>query len=173
MMKFIALPLMIILGACSFTPLYKDEGTRADSGSAAASDEISRYLKSVEVAPIPTRLGQLLKNRLDDRIKTDAVSAPLYRLEIGLTKERQPIIIQQDRQILRYNVGINSKYNLVEIATGKVVDGGTIKLRSGYNVVDSDYATFAAEESAAKNAIEQLAIQYEAKLANYFVKIDD
>ena len=91
-----------------------------------------------------------------------------YTLVSDLRKDLQPVITNRDGRVARFNILVTSHYTLKDTRTGKDIDRGLVQRRVGYDVVDSDYATFAAQSNATKLAVDQLAQEYELRLINLF-----
>ena len=139
----------LLLGACGLRPLYGD-GAR---GSVAAT------LRSVEVAPIPGQAGWLVRNKLVDRLGQSGAANPLYRLDVTLDDDITAFGIRSDQAATRERRTLRARYQLVEVATGQVVLDATAGSDAGIDIVSSDYATVAAEQTALENIAERLADQ--------------
>ncbi|HXH53857.1 MAG TPA: LPS assembly lipoprotein LptE [Sphingomicrobium sp.] len=146
--------LALSLPACGLRPLYGGGGN-----SAAAVT-----LRSIEVAPIEGRVGWLVRNGLLDRLKARGDEAPAYRLEVELDDAIIGLAIRGDRAATRERRTLRARYRLVELATGSVVLDATAGSDAGIDVVSSEYATVAAEQTAAERLSEAVADQIVARL---------
>ncbi len=136
--------LVIALAACGFEPLYGDRG--------AGPGAVSR-LAAVEVAPIPERIGQVLRNDLLDLISPfGAPAQPSYRLEVRLDFDREGLGFRPDEAITRVNVRLGASYRLVVPDSGKTVFSDVARSAVSYNVVQSDFANLNAERDAERRA---------------------
>ena len=88
-----------------------------------------------------------------------------YKLNITLTKESAAIGIQQDREATRFNIIIRAKYQLLRIDDNSEIDAGTLKVVGSYDAVDSQYATFVAEEDTSFRIIKELAHDIKTRLS--------
>ncbi len=156
-LTLIWLSLILPLTACGFTPVY---GT---SGGAQANTA----LEQIAIGNIPDREGQDLRNRLIDRFYHHGrPTDPLWSLEIEPLKERaSEIDITKDSDATRGQLRIETSMTLHEISTGKTVLHQTIRTTTGYNIVDSRFATRVTEDAARKNALEDIARQIESRIA--------
>jgi len=158
MMRRLALaPLLLLLAACGLHPLY----------GGGTSSPVAGLLRSVEVGPIAGQPGWLVRTKLVDRLGEDGSGAAQYRLDVTLDDNitsyglRADLAATQERRTLR------ARYQLVNIATGAVVLDETAGSDASIDVVSSEYATVAAEQTALENLSGILADQIVARLAIY------
>jgi LPS-assembly lipoprotein len=145
------------LGACGLHPLYEGGG----AGPVAAS------LARVEVAAIPGKAGYLMSNALRDRLPERSDEPALYRLEIKLDDSITGLGVRRDDTITRERRSLRARYQLVDNATGEVVLDATAGSDAGVDVVNSEYATIAAENTALENLSNIVADQIVARIATY------
>ena len=145
---------LLLLPSCGLRPLYAG-GT--DSSAAAA-------LRSVQVAPIPGQSGWLVRNKLQERLGNGSGNAARYRLEVELDDNITSFGIRGDRAATRERRTLRARYRLVELANGSVVLDATAGSDAGIDVVSSEYATVAAEQSALERLADVLADQIAARL---------
>ncbi|MEO8175199.1 MAG: LPS assembly lipoprotein LptE [Sphingomicrobium sp.] len=144
------------LFGCGLHPLYAE----GPSGSVATT------LQAVEVAPIDGQVGWLVHNKLTERLgKGDG--GGLYRLEVELDDNITGFGIRGDRAVTRERRTLRARYRLVELKTGNVVLDATAGSDAGIDVVSSEYATVAAEQSAVERLSEVLADQIAARLGMF------
>ena len=154
MMRAAALSLALLLSACGLQPMYAGGG----SGTVATS------LATVQVAPIPERAGWLVRNALLDRLGGDD-SNPAYRLEVELDDDLTAFGIRGDSAVTRERRTLRARYRLVDLGSGRVVLDATAGSDAGIDVVSSEYATIAAEQSAQERLAKVIADQMVARLA--------
>ncbi len=149
------LGLLCGLPACGFTPMYGVPDS-SPQNSAAAS------LAQVEIATIPDRSGQVLRNDLLDRFYTDGYpSAPLYKLSVdALTELRSDLDITKSSEATRSQLRLTSKMTLQD-NQGLVIAARNLSAIASFNVLQSEFATRVTEESARQNALHDLARQIE------------
>ena len=157
-MKYFALICLVTLTACGFQPVH---GTKTEqTANIIALEEIK-----VEV-PAKGRLAQLYRIALEDSLHpSNLYPTPKYRLTSAITEVNQPIIIQRDASIVRYNLVLKATYELTDIASGTQLAKKKIQRISSYNVSDSDFATFIAKRNAREQGIKALAKDLSMKLA--------
>lgn len=153
MMRVAAFALVFLLGACGLKPMY----------SGGASGAVATSLRAVEVAPIPERAGWLVRNALVDRLGGEAGS-PAYRLEVELDDDLIAFGIRGDSAITRERRTLRARYRLVDLRTSEVVLDATAGSDAGIDVVSSEYATIAAEQTALERLSEVVADQIVARL---------
>ena len=154
MIRALALTLCLLLGACGLKPMYAG----GSSGAVAAG------LGTVQVAPIPERAGWLVRNALVDRLGGEA-GEPSYRLEVELDDDLTAFGIRGDSAVTRERRTLRTRYRLVDLATGEVVLDATAGSDAGIDIVSSEYATVAAEQTAQERLAGVVADQMVARLA--------
>lgn len=147
----------VALPGCALQPLY----------AGGESGEVASALRHVSIAPIPGRDGWLVYNKLRERLGDGGDEAPLYRLEVDLDDEIIGLGIRGDRAVTRERRTLRARYRLVTLATGQVVLDATSGSDAGIDVVSSEYATVAAEQTALERLAEVVADQIVARLALY------
>ena len=154
MMRAAALVLALLLGACELQPMY----------AGGASGHVASSLRAVQVAPIPERAGWLVRNALVDRLGGEA-SEPRFRLEVELDDDLTAFGIRGDSAVTRERRTLRARYRLVDLATGQVVLDATAGSDAGIDVVSSDYATVAAEQTAQERLALVIADQMVSRVA--------
>ncbi len=150
----------LALSACGLRPLY----------AGGAQGAVASRLGSVAVAPIPGRVGWLVYNNLQERLGTDAPADPRYRLEVELDDTITGLGIRGDRSATRERRTLRARYRLVDVATGAVVLDATAGSDAGIDVVSSEYATVAAEQTAAERLSEVVADQIVGRLGLFVAR---
>ena len=155
MTRLLLLLAAALLSGCGLRPLYADGGR----GAVASS------LRSIEVAPIEGRVGWLVRNHLVERLDPAGTGAVAYRLEVELDDNITGYGIRGDRAVTRERRTLRARYRLLDLTDGSVVLDATSGSDAGIDVVGSEYATVAAEQTAAERLSEVLADQIVARLA--------
>lgn len=125
----------------------------AGGGSAA----VAQGLAGVEVPAIEGRAGWLLRNALNDRLGVAGDAANQYRLEVRIDDSLQALGVLNDDTISRERRTLRARYQLVENSTGNILLDATAASDAGIDVVSSEYATIAAEQTALENLARDLA----------------
>ena len=156
MRRILGLSLLLALTACGLRPLY--------GGSSGVA--IAGLLHSVEVTPIEGHSGWLVRNKLRDRL-ADGDGSSAYRLAVTLDDDITAFGIRGDRAATFERRTLRARYQLVEAATGAVLLDATASADAGIDIVSSEYATVAAEQTALERLSDQLADQIVTRLALY------
>ena len=157
MMRLVAPLLAFALAACGLHPLY-------GGGSSGA---VGTTLRTVQVGPIDGQTGWLVRNKLVDRLGENGNASPQYRLDVRLDDNITGFGIRGDRAVTRERRTLRARYQLVRISTGTVVLDATAGSDAGIDVVSSEYATVAAEQTAVERLADVVADQIVARLAVY------
>ena len=130
------------LAGCGLQPMYAGGGNGA----------VAQGLASVDVAPIEGRAGWLVRNALRDRLaQGGATTEPRYRLDVLLDDELEGLGLLTDETIGRERRTLRARYQLVDLASGEIVVDASAGSDAGVDVVSSEYATIAAEQTALEN----------------------
>jgi LPS-assembly lipoprotein len=148
---------LLSLTACGLQPLYG-----GGSGSAVAST-----LRSVTVAPIGGQSGWLMRNKLVDRLGETGAGSPAYRLDVRLDDNITSFGLRGDQAATQERRTLRARYQLVDLKNGMVVLDASAGSDSGIDIVSSEYATVAAEQTALENLSDIVADQIVARLALY------
>lgn len=149
--------LMPALSGCGLHPLYA-------SGS---HSPVAALLGEVEVGPIAGKNGWLVRNAIRDRL-TEAPQEPTrYRLEVELDDQILGFGVRTDNTVTRERRTLRARYRLVDAQSGTVVLDATAGSDAGIDVVNSEYAVIAAEQTALERLSGEVADQIIARLALY------
>jgi LPS-assembly lipoprotein len=147
----------LALAGCTLRPLYAG-GSRGP---------VVQTLRGVEVAPIPGRGGWLVRNALTDRLGAGSGNAVRYRLEVALDDDITGFGIRADNAVTRERRTLRARYRLVDAGRGTVVLDATAGSDAGIDVVSSEYATVAAEQTALERLSIEIADQIVSRIALY------
>ena len=150
------LALALLLPGCGLRPLYAGGG----------SGQVARALGNVEVAPMPGRAGWLLRTALVDRLGSGS-GAPTYRLVVELDDQITGFGIRGDNAVTRERRSLRARYRLVDAAKGTVLLDQTAGSDAGIDVVSSEYATVATEQTAIERLSAEVADQIVTRIALY------
>jgi LPS-assembly lipoprotein len=156
MIRALALAMMLAVGACGLQPMY----------AGGSSGQIADSLSTIQVAPIPERAGWLVRNALVDRLGGESGN-PAFRLEVDLDDNLIAFGIRGDSTTTRERRILRARYRLVEIGTGEIVLDATAGSDAGIDVVSSEYATVAAEQTAQERLATMIADQMVSRIAVY------
>ncbi|MEZ0496225.1 LPS assembly lipoprotein LptE [Sphingomonas sp. IW22] len=154
----LALAAGLLLSGCGMRPLY----------GGGPQGAVRQTLAAVEVAPIEGQNGWLVSNALRDRLAgADAGAAPRYRLQVALDDEIIGLGVRRNDTITRERRTLRARYQLVDLASGGVLLDSTAGSDAGIDVVSSEYATIAAEQSALERLAGIVADRIVARVALY------
>ena len=158
MIRVIALLLScVMLSGCALKPLY----------AGGSSGPVSAVLDSVAVEPIEGKSGWLVRNALNDRLKALGAQTPRYKLVVKLDDDIVGLGVRSDDTVTRERRTLRARYQLVELASGKTLLDATAGSDAGIDVVSSEYATIAGENTALDNLSQKIADQIVTRLLLY------
>ena len=158
MKKAFALLLPLALAACGLQPMY----------AGGASGAVAQGLAAVDVPPIEGKAGWLVRNALVDRFAAGGTGAARYRLDVRLDDKLEGLGLLSDDTIGRERRTLRARYQLIDLATGEVLIDATAGSDAGIDVVSSEYATIAAEQTALENLSKQVADRIVTRLSLQF-----
>ncbi|MXP31093.1 LPS assembly lipoprotein LptE [Parerythrobacter jejuensis] len=136
------------LTACGLQPVY---------GGGAKSAAV-QGLGAIQVSDIPGREGWLMGNALRDRLSIGGRNtAPRYRLDIRLDDQLEGLGLLNDDTIGRERRTLRARYQLVDLTDDTILLDATAGSDAGIDVVSSEYATIAAEQSALERLTQEVA----------------
>lgn len=144
----------LALSGCALHPLYAGGGAGATAQSLAA----------VSVSPIEGRDGWLVRNALNDRMGGRG-GTPRYRLDVRLDDRLEGFALLSNDTVGRERRTLRARYQLVDLASGKVLLDASAGSDAGIDVVSSEYATIAAEQTALENLSRDVADRIVTSLA--------
>lgn len=156
MLRVAILALSLTLAACGLRPMYAGGGDGA----------VATGLRMVTIQSIPGRSGWLVRKDLAQRLGEPAGEAR-YRLEVELDDDITGFGIRGDRAATRERRTLRARYRLFDLQSGGVVLDATAGSDAGIDVVSSQYATVAAEQTALERLSAQIADQIVGRIALY------
>jgi LPS-assembly lipoprotein len=162
MKRLASLALPLLLGACGLTPMY----------TGGAGGTVAHGFATIDVPAIEGRAGWLMRNALVDRLGTSAGpgGVPRYRLDVRLDDQLEGLAQFADDTIGRERRTLRARYQLVELGSGEILVDATAGSDAGIDVVSSEYATIAAEQTALENLTRQVADRIVTRLALHMRK---
>ncbi len=155
MKALMPLALLAALTGCGLQPMYSGGGSGA----------VAQGLAAVEVAPIEGRAGWLVRNALIDRLGSSGESGARYRLDVRLDDELEGLGLLGDDTISRERRTLRARYQLVDSQSGAILLDATAGSDAGIDVVSSEYAVIAAEQTALENLARVIADQIVTKVS--------
>ena len=147
-------------GEGGFRPLYGQAGIGANVGE---------KLASVDIAPIPGRLGQRIRNELIfDVTGGDRVTeTPVYRLEIAVKENVVSTLVNRDGTAQSQIYTADATFNLIRLSDKKVVVTGTSFGRAGFERNPSIFSNVRAQDDAQNRAAKSIGTEMKTRLAAY------
>ena len=153
------------LGGCGdggFRPLY---GSSLINGAA-----VTERLATVDIAPIPGRVGQRIRNELIFQTTGGGSPSkpPKYRLDIAIRESVTSMLVAVDGNAGNQIFGIDASYSLVRLSDKKVVAHGTSYGRASFDRVSSIFANVSARQNAENRAAETVGREIQTRLLAVF-----
>lgn len=160
----LALGAAVLASGCSggsgFQPLY---GT-ASLGGAAANERLA----ALDIAPIPGRVGQRIRNELIFESTGGGEAAPpQYRLEVAIRESVTSTLVKIDGNAGGQVYNLDASFRLIRIADKSVVAQGKSYGRAGFERVTSIFANVRAREDAENRAAKTVAEEMRTRLMAY------
>lgn len=143
------------LAGCGLQPLYAGGG----------SGVVARDIGAVAVSPIGGKAGYLVRNAVVDRLGAAGQSTARWRLDVRLDEKLTGMIVQPDNSVSRERSVMRARYQLVDLSSGTILLDTTADADAGIDVVSSEYAVIAAEQTAQENLAKDIANQIVIRVA--------
>ena len=147
----------LLLASCGLQPLYSGGSTSA----------VASTLQSVSVEPIAGKSGWLVRNAISDRLSASGKGDTRYRLVVALDDQIEGFGVRADDTVTRERRTLRARYQLIDNSSGQTLLDATAGSDAGIDVVSSEYATIAAENTALENLAQKVADQIVTRLSIY------
>jgi LPS-assembly lipoprotein len=144
-------------GGSGFHPLY----ATAEYGGSGANEKLA----ALDIAPIPGRVGQRIRNELI--FQSTGGGAPLppeYRLEIAVRESVASTLVKIDGNATGQVYNLDASYRLIRISDKSVVTEGKSYTRVGFERVTSIYANVRARQDAENRAAKTIGEELRTRL---------
>ena len=149
-----------LLTACGFQPLY---------GERTGGVPVRQAFNAISIAPIPNRVGQLVRNQLIDALTPlGQPRDPAYVLAVTLIQTKEGVAFRSDEQATRFKVTMEAKFALREFDRGAIITQGSTRSVAAFNIVRSEFANITAEVDAQRRAARQVADSIALRLGVHF-----
>lgn len=142
----------VLLAGCGFQPLYGPTGEAA----AARGADMADALAAVEIANLPDRNGQKLRNALVDRLHPGGAAAARFRLDVGFVANEAKLAIAKDASVERYQLTFRATYRLTDKADGKILLNAASRTNLVFDALDEQYALLVSRENSFDRAIAEV-----------------
>lgn len=146
-------------GGTGFQPLH---------GATASGNDLPTTLASIDVVPIPGRVGQQLRNELLFQAQGGSgATGSEYELQIAIRESVRQIIVQRDGDSQGETYRITSEFKLINNADKTVVLTGNNHAQAAYRKFDSIYANLRARRDAENRAAKDSARAIATRIAAF------
>ncbi len=151
---------LLLLSACGFSPLYGQPGA-----------DVAIQLDQVQVANIPERNGQMLRQSLETQFQ--AAGAPTvqrYVLQVNYSINVAGIGIQTDTSVTRNRFIATASWTLAPVGTPATpLTTGFASTENAANVIDQQYFALTLETTTIDQQLaDTIAAQISTQVAAYF-----
>jgi len=156
----------LLVGGCGFEPVYAP--THAGHANPAATE-----LAAIDVALIPNREGQVLRQDIQERLERFGIAADKrYKLTVGYGISTEGVGIQPDSSTTFIRVTANATWTLATTGTTpKVLTTGRAHAVNGFDVVDNQFFTQQLDQETVQSQLaDAIADQLFLQLGIYFRK---
>ena len=158
-----AMPMLVAgCGDSGFHPLYA-------TSPLVGGTNVAAKLASLEIAPIPGRVGQRVRNEMIFQSTGGGAEAlnPMYRLEIVITESITPTLVQIDGNSSGSIYNLAAKFKLIRIADKTVALQGESNGRIMFQRFESVFSNVRARKDAEDRAASTVADDLKSRLAAF------
>ncbi len=154
-----AAPALAACGNGGFRPLY---------GATPNGAGLQERMAQVDVAPIPGRVGQRIRNEVIFQATGGGNALPpTHRLEVTIRESVLSTLVRTDGESLSQIYAVEASFRVIKIADKKVVLQGTSHARAGFERFQSIYSNVRAREDAENRAAGTIADDLKTRVATY------
>lgn len=156
----VSLPLLSACGNGGFRPLYGD----AQFGGGAVGEKLAQ----VDIAPIPGRVGQRIRNELIFQTTGGGAPAPpAYRLEVIIRESVTSTLVTNEGEARGTVYNLDANFRLIRIADKSVVLQGVSYGRAPFERFESIFSNVRARQDAENRAAQTVGTELKSRLAAY------
>jgi len=161
LLSTLGIAVLFALSGCgegaSFRPLYGS----ASLGGAATQEKLA----TVDVAPIPGRVGQRIRNELIFQTTGGGkAQTPQYRLDIAIRESVVSTLVMTNGNAGGQIYSIEASYNLIRLSDKTVVASGKSYGRASFDRVESIFANVEARQDAENRAAASIGEELRTRL---------
>ena len=150
---------LLVLSGCGWKPLY---------GTTVSGADLEYVMRSVEIASIPGRVGQRVRNELIYQTTGGGTaSVPEYRLDIAIRESVLNTLVSSTGDPRSQTYQLHTQFKLIRLADNEVVVKGNSNARASYDKVDSVFADLRARRDAENRAAKTIADSVRVRIAAY------
>jgi LPS-assembly lipoprotein len=150
-------------GGTGFRPLYG----ASELGGAGTQEKLA----TVDIAPIPGRVGQRLRNEFIFQATGGGEAIPPeYRLDVAIRESVSSTLVKIDGNARGQVYNLDAQFSLIRIADKKVVLSGRSYGRAGFDRLTSIFANVRAREDAENRAAKTVGEEMRTRLLAYLAQ---
>jgi LPS-assembly lipoprotein len=131
-------------------------------------NDLDQKMSAVEVAPVPSRVGQRIRNELIYRNTGGGDPLPAaYKLEIAMRESITSTLVRSDGEALSQVYNLDAAFRLYDVKTKKQLLEGISYSRAGFERFTSNFSNVRAREDAENRAAKAVAIDIKTRLSAY------
>lgn len=150
---------LTVLSACGFSPVHGSLGDDAGSSNAV--------LRQIDIALVPDRQGQILRNHLIDLFGGQRPGKSRYSLTSEISLSKEVLGTQLDATTTRSRLTVRVVFGLFGGGAKKTFNVSSV---ASYSTSESDYATLVAERDALDRALRAVALDARRRILIYLDK---
>lgn len=122
----------------------------------------------VDIAPIPGRVGQRVRNELIFQSTGGGTPLPPeYRLDIAIRESISATLVRQDGNAAGQVYNLDASYRLIRVSDKKVVAEGKSYSRAAFERISSIFANVRAREEAENRAAKTVGEELRTRLLGH------
>ncbi len=138
------------------------------SSAIVGGPDVNEKLAQLDVAPIPGRVGQRLRNELIYQATGGGLAhEPVYRLEIVIRESITPTLVQEDGNSSGSVYNLSTSFRLIRLTDRSVALQGDSTGRIAFQRFDSVFANVRAGQDAEDRAAKTVGEEVKGRIAAY------
>jgi len=148
----------LFLAACTVQPVY---------GPAAGGGSVSQTLRAINIDPVDTRVGQVVRNRLIYYFTGggEPAAEPQYRMAFRVTSSEAALGITREGSAAAYAVTVTVSYTIYRIGSDEIILRETARGTASYDRFSQDFANMRAKRDSQNRAAEVAANKVRLRVA--------
>ena len=161
-------PRLALLAAVALVAAGCDGGIRPLYAPSAVGGDVSEKMKQVDIAPIPGKVGQRVRNELIFHSTGGGNPLPpTHRLEIVINENITSTLVRVTGEAEGQIYSVQAAFRVIDIAQKKIVFQGTSHARAGFERFESIYSNVRAREDAESRVARTIADDMKTRLAAF------
>ena len=138
------------------------------ASTAFGGNDLDRKMSSVAVDPLPSRVGQRIRNELIYRNTGGGDPLPTaYKLEIAIRENLTSTLVRSDGEAVSQVYTLDAAFRLTDASTKKLLLEGVSYGRAGFERFTSIFSNVRAREDAENRAAKAVAGDIKTRLAAF------